>query len=777
LGLTRVKLANSVGCSPITIKKIERDERRPSVQIAELLAEHLQLPNPHKVNFLRKARGKFVESFIPPNLNVNQTPPSKPKSPDRFKILSRLDILPHQKLFGIEENKQTVVEVLNNPNRPWLLSIEGIGGQGKTTLANEIIHHFIQSIRFEDIGWISAKQEEFVTGYGIKSTNNPALTAVSLIDSLLAQLADSPYSLTNEIEKKNTLLRILKEKKCLIVIDNLETIDDYLSLLPILRQLSNPSKFIITSRMSLKNEGDVFCLSLSELDEETTLEFLIYEAQLQNIPPLLQANRMVLQKIYRTTGGNPLAIKLVIGQSNFLPLEQILNNLHQAQEVHVEQLYNYIYWQAWQMLDENGRKLFMSLPIVPNGSFEQLQIASNLSNFELQQSLATLQRLSLVKVKGTVSDPRYNIHRLTESFLMKEVIRWRAKDQIQSQKEIKFFKNQIQAIVSHWQGEPAIQTLNIQKLESEKDAILKALNLGLEIKPAWPMVKELLTSLSSYMERRGYWDTWQKVVSSAILKAREYQDLEGELSLTTLKGRVFQRQNNIPEVIRNYQKVIRLARKANNLIEEGRACTNLGFTFCQKGQHYRSKVLLCHALDLFDKTDYRHGQAHTHNHLGILYQEMKLTENAEAHYQRACHIWEDSNDQHGLVYGLINLGALFNDLEQPRSAIGYLSKALRIAEQTGEIGEAASINLNLGVAFENANEVDQAEKHLADAEAQYKSFDFPLGVYKSWETLGKVYKKKDQQELAQTYFESALEGFVDIGDEEGRLRVESLMDE
>ena len=39
LDLTRPALARQVGCSPITIKKIERDERRPSRQIAALLAE------------------------------------------------------------------------------------------------------------------------------------------------------------------------------------------------------------------------------------------------------------------------------------------------------------------------------------------------------------------------------------------------------------------------------------------------------------------------------------------------------------------------------------------------------------------------------------------------------------------------------------------------------------------------------------------------------------------------------------------------------------------
>ena len=215
LGLTRVKLANLVGCSPITIKKIERDERRPSVQIAELLAEHLQLPPTHTNDFLRKARGEFIDSFISTSFTFDTTKSTSPQKPDRFKVLSRLEILPDQKLFGIETNKKALIDVLVDEKRPWLLSIEGIGGQGKTTLANEIVQHFIDSSRFEDIGWVSAKQEQFITGQGVKSTNKSALTAVSLIDSLLIQLSDSPYSLTDDSEKKVLYFAFSKKKNAL----------------------------------------------------------------------------------------------------------------------------------------------------------------------------------------------------------------------------------------------------------------------------------------------------------------------------------------------------------------------------------------------------------------------------------------------------------------------------------------------------------------------------------------------------------------------------------
>lgn len=56
LDLTQQGLANLVGCSPVTIKKIESDERQPSVQLARLLAEHLQIPPEQHNQFISSAR-------------------------------------------------------------------------------------------------------------------------------------------------------------------------------------------------------------------------------------------------------------------------------------------------------------------------------------------------------------------------------------------------------------------------------------------------------------------------------------------------------------------------------------------------------------------------------------------------------------------------------------------------------------------------------------------------------------------------------------------------
>src|SRR3954454_2242601 len=57
-GYTQEELAELAGCSPASICKIEAGERRPSRQVAELLAECLEIPADERPTFLRLARAE-----------------------------------------------------------------------------------------------------------------------------------------------------------------------------------------------------------------------------------------------------------------------------------------------------------------------------------------------------------------------------------------------------------------------------------------------------------------------------------------------------------------------------------------------------------------------------------------------------------------------------------------------------------------------------------------------------------------------------------------------
>jgi transcriptional regulator with XRE-family HTH domain len=65
LGLTQAELARRVSCAAITIRKIEADALRPSVQIAERLAMALNIPEEEHLAFIRLARAEPEPASLP----------------------------------------------------------------------------------------------------------------------------------------------------------------------------------------------------------------------------------------------------------------------------------------------------------------------------------------------------------------------------------------------------------------------------------------------------------------------------------------------------------------------------------------------------------------------------------------------------------------------------------------------------------------------------------------------------------------------------------------
>ncbi len=76
LGLTQAELAARVGCATVTLRKIEGDALRPSVQIAERLAMALTIPLEERGDFVRFARAAALHTPEPPAI---PTPPPLPE--------------------------------------------------------------------------------------------------------------------------------------------------------------------------------------------------------------------------------------------------------------------------------------------------------------------------------------------------------------------------------------------------------------------------------------------------------------------------------------------------------------------------------------------------------------------------------------------------------------------------------------------------------------------------------------------------------------------------
>lgn len=343
------------------------------------------------------------------------------------RLHARLEQPTYSHLIGFDHHVETLLELLERPGPPWLIAIEGYGGVGKTSLAHRVARECIEGWRFDDIGWASARPHHFELSGQITPVSAPALTTPELVSQLLAQLAPNidPGRFSRE-EAQQRLRHHLKQNRHLVVVDNLETVEDLKVLLPVLADLANPTKFLLTSRRRLDSAFNIYHFPLPELSPAETLELVRHEITSCNLKMLRSAPEASLAKIHQIVGGNPLAIRLVIGQTHVFALETILDDLIAAHSQTVDELYTFIYWRAWNALDEPTQQLFLAMPLVA-GHGETLDGLAELSGLALtvvRRSLRQLVERNLVNSLGNHAHRSYTIHNLTRSFLQEQVLKW-----------------------------------------------------------------------------------------------------------------------------------------------------------------------------------------------------------------------------------------------------------------------------------------------------------------------------------------------------------------
>ncbi|MBI1878119.1 MAG: hypothetical protein HYR94_07820, partial [Chloroflexi bacterium] len=118
---------------------------------------------------------------------IIQTQEAQARDMGQASLEKRLRLPPETHLFGVNDRLSSLLEWLISAETPWVASIEGLGGSGKTALANAVIRRPELISRFQDMAWVSAKQRDFFPGLGLEEKSAPVLTAEMFIDALLEQ--------------------------------------------------------------------------------------------------------------------------------------------------------------------------------------------------------------------------------------------------------------------------------------------------------------------------------------------------------------------------------------------------------------------------------------------------------------------------------------------------------------------------------------------------------------------------------------------------------------
>ena len=334
---------------------------------------------------------------------------------------TRLPPASYTQLFGLEDARAQLEAHCLGEGAPWVVAIVGIGGIGKTALADAVARQIIRRSFFDQIIWVRTELQS-MSG----RSRSPRLTYEDLIVTLSRYLWSDSADRQSFDQRLFQVRQALKKRPYLVVIDNLESETDTAYLLAHLNDLAAPSKFLLTARTRPSQQATAFTFSLDELSFTDAQALLCHYANDIGVNALVAATPGDLQSVYDVVGGNPLALKLVVSLLDLLPLGQVLSNLSRSQPGQAEELYRHIYWETWKLLTPDAKRLLLAMPLVAEfgGLPPYLCQISGLAEAELWPALQELRNRSLLEVRGTLQEKRYGIHRLTETFLHTEIIRW-----------------------------------------------------------------------------------------------------------------------------------------------------------------------------------------------------------------------------------------------------------------------------------------------------------------------------------------------------------------
>ena len=392
LDLTRNQVAQQVGCAEITLGKIERDQRRPSKQIAELLANALQVPATARDQFVQFARG----AGEPPAISARSQPfTNVPAS--LTPLLGRAG--------DVAAAKQ---QLMRDGVR--LLTLVGPPGVGKTRLAMQVAAELDKTV-------------DKVACFVALAPLSDASFVISAIAQALGVIQVGSQPLIESVK------RALQNRRMLLVLDNFEHV---LAAAPIVSELlvcTPRLKVLVTSRTVLHLSGE-HEFAVQPLAPQPASELFVQWAQA--VKPefeLTEANTLIVEAICRRLDGLPLAIELaaarlklfsveaLLARLETMPLELLTNGAGNL-PIHQRMLRGTLDW-SYNLLDADEKAAFRRLGVFAGGfTMASAEVVAG-TPWTLVSSLLDK---SLIKHDGEIhGEPRFTLLELLREYALERL--------------------------------------------------------------------------------------------------------------------------------------------------------------------------------------------------------------------------------------------------------------------------------------------------------------------------------------------------------------------
>lgn len=406
------EVARRTGYSTAAVYRWRQGHLRPPDEALEVLVQiayEIGMDRTWAEKFLRAARYPAVESL----LNTYWGPKELRHIPNNLPPLG------HTLFVGRKAEMARLLELLSPHHAAHLITIDGIGGVGKTALILEVAYRCLRASTgemphpriptFDAIIFVSAKQQ-ILTPKGILRRRQAQRTLRDIFHAISSTLERPDIRQVGPEQQIVRARHALGRQRTLLIVDNLETVADREDILAFLYDLPPSVKVVITTR-----EQALFSpIRLEHLPKEESIRLILHEAKEMGVS-VTQEDALAL---YERTGGIPAAMIYAVGQiAGGSSVEAVLTRISQATGDVARFCFEGL---ISPLRGKPAHRLFMAVAMFPKRPLREAVIyVAGLATDPLaaDEGLARLQQISLI----TQREGRYSMLPLTREYALAEL--------------------------------------------------------------------------------------------------------------------------------------------------------------------------------------------------------------------------------------------------------------------------------------------------------------------------------------------------------------------
>jgi tetratricopeptide (TPR) repeat protein len=323
-------------------------------------------------------------------------------------------------------------------------------------------------------------------------------------------------------------------------------------------------------------------------------------------------------RLYRTVGGNPLAIELVVGLLRMeVPLEDVLNRIEKKNGSILQRVFE----ESWNLLNGRQRETLQALSIFMRPALaEAVQAAANLDKVRFEDTLEVLARLYLVKrltmheeQESLLTGRRYFLHPYIRDLL--ETLR-------REGEEATFYKRLASSYVSYIRdrgGTPEKEdAADVDQLNGELDNILGILEGCWKVGEG-RLVIPVAEAMARWLFTESHWDHLEKYGARAADDARKMGEPHAAARILSEIGRTYSYRLDFDRASKIFADALTLAgRDPRDDWAIAYIQHHMGESLMRRKNYSRAKAILQRSLAGFKSIDSRRSMIGVRYRLAML---------------------------------------------------------------------------------------------------------------------------------------------------------------